>query len=45
MKKQKDMTQEDEMPRSAGVQYTAGLEQRTITNTSRKNEVARPKQK
>ena len=43
--KQKDMTPEYEPPRSASVQYTTGVEQRTITNTSRNNEVAGPKQK
>ena len=38
MKRQKDMTLEDEPPRSEGVQCTAGEEQRAITNSSRKNE-------
>ena len=38
MKMQKDMTPEDEPPRSEGVQYATGEEQRAITNSSRKNE-------
>ena len=42
MKRQKDMTLEDESPRSVGVQYATGEEQR---NSSRKNEVAGPKDK
>ena len=45
MKRQKDMTLEDELPRSEGVQYATGEEQRAITNSFRKNEVAEPKQK
>ena len=47
MKKQKDMTAEDEppAPRAEGVHYGSGEEQRAITNSSRKNEVAEPKQK
>ena len=40
MKRQKDMTLEDELPRFKGVQYTTEEEQRAITNSSRKNEVA-----
>ena len=32
------MTQEDEPPRSEGVQYATGKEQRTIINSFRKNE-------
>ena len=40
MKRQKDMTLEDELPRLAGVQYATEDEQRAITNSSRKNEVA-----
>ena len=40
MKMQKDMTPEDEPRRSEGVQYATGEEQRAITNSSRKNEVA-----
>ena len=50
---QKDMTPEEERchhpppprPRSEGVQYAPGEEERAITNSSRKNEVAGPKQK
>ena len=42
MKRQKDRTLKDEPPRSAGVQYAAGEEQR---NSCRKNEEAGPKQK
>ena len=42
MKKQKDMTLEDEPPRSIGVQYAIGQEWRT---TSRKNEEAGPEWK
>ena len=42
MKRQKDMTPEDELPRSVGVQYATGEEQR---NSSRRNEKAEPKQK
>ena len=45
MKRQKYMTLEDELPRLEGVQYTTEEEQRAITNSSRKNEVAGPKQK
>ena len=45
MKRQKDMTLEDEPPRSEGVQFSTGEEQRVITNSSRKNEVAGPKRK
>ena len=32
-------------PRSEGIKYATGEERRTITNCSRKNDVARPKQK
>ena len=39
------MTSEDEPPRSEGVQYAPGEEWRAVTNSSRKNEVAGPKQK
>ena len=39
------MTLEDEPPRSEGVQYATGEEQRVVTTISRKNEVAGPKQK
>ena len=42
MKRQKDVTPEDEPPRSVGAQYTNGEEQR---NSSRKNEEATPKKK
>ena len=42
MKRQNDMTPEDEPSRSVGVQYATGEEQR---NSSRKNEEAGPKQK
>ena len=39
------MMLKDEPPRSGGVQYATGEEQRTPTNSSRKNEAAGPKQK
>ena len=42
MKRQKDKTPEDESSRSETVQYVTGEEQRAITNSSRKNEVAEP---
>ena len=42
MKRQKDITPEDESPRSVGVQYAMVEEQR---NSSRENEEARPKHK
>ena len=42
MKRQKDMTMKDELPRSVGAQYTTGEEWR---NNSRKNEEMEPKQK
>ena len=42
MKRQKDMTLKDELPRSVGAQYVTGEEWR---NSSRKNEEAKPKQK
>ena len=42
MKRQKDTTLKDELPRSVGVQYATGKEQR---NSSRRNEEAEPKQK
>ena len=45
MKRQKCMTLEDEPPRSEGVQYATGEEQRAVTNSSRKNEEAGPKWK
>ena len=40
MKRQKDMTLKDELPRSVGTQYAAGEEWR---NNSRKNEETEPK--
>ena len=39
------MTPEYESPTSKGVQYATGKEWRTITSSSRKNEVAKPKWK
>ena len=42
MKRQKDMTLKDELPRSAGAQYATRDEWR---NNSRKNEETEPKQK
>ena len=42
MKRQKDRTQKDELPRSVGVQYATGDQWRT---NSRKNEKMEPKQK
>ena len=42
MKRQKDMTLKDELPRSVGAQYATGKEQR---NSSGRNEEAEPKQK
>ena len=36
MKRQKDMTPEDEPRRTEGVQYATGKEQREITNSSRR---------
>ena len=46
MKRRKYMIMEDEnLLRSEGVQYAAGEEQNTITNISRKNEVAGPMHK
>ena len=42
MKRQKDRTLRDELPRSVGAQYTTGNQQR---NNSRKNEETEPKQK
>ena len=42
MKRQKDRTLKDELPRLVGVQYTAGDHWR---NNSRKNEGMEPKQK
>ena len=40
MKRQKEMTPEDNPPRSKGIQHTTEEEQRTIIKSSRKNEVA-----
>ena len=40
MKKQKDMTLKDELPRSVGVQYATGEERMAITTSSIKNEMA-----
>ena len=45
LKRQKDMTAEDEPPRLEGVQYATGEEQRTMTNISRKRKTAGPKWK
>ena len=42
MKRQKDMTLNEELPRSVGAQYATGKEWR---NSSRRNEEAKPKQK
>ena len=42
MKRQKDRTLKDEVPRSVGVQYATGNQWR---NNSRKNEETEPKQK
>ena len=42
MKRQKDMTLKDELPRSIGAQYATGVQWR---NNSRKNEGTEPKQK
>ena len=40
MKRQKDMTLKDELPRSVGAQYATGEEQ---INSSRRNEMAKAK--
>ena len=45
IKRQKDKILKDEPPRFEGVQYAPGGERRAITNSSRKNEEAGPKQK
>ena len=45
VRRQKDMTLADEPPRSEGVQYATGEEQRAVTNSSRMNEETGPKQK
>ena len=42
MKRQKDMTLKDELPKSVGAQYATGEDWR---NNSRKNEEMEPKQK
>ena len=42
LKRQKDMTLKDELPRSVGIQYATGEEWR---NSSRKNEETEPKHK
>ena len=42
MKRQKDMTLKDELPRLVGYQYITGEE---LRNNSRKNEEMEPKQK
>ena len=42
MKRQKDRTLKDELPRSVGAQYATGEE---LRNNSRKNEETEPKQK
>ena len=42
MKKQKDRTLKDELPRSTGAQYASGVEWR---NNSRRKEETEPKQK
>ena len=42
MKREKDRTLKDELPKSAGAQYTTGEQWR---NNSRKNEELEPKQK
>ena len=42
MKRQKDMTLKDELPKLVGAQYATGEEWR---NNSRKNEETKPKQK
>ena len=42
MKRQKDRTQKDELPRSVGAQYATGDQWR---NNSRKNEEMEPEQK
>ena len=43
MRVEKDRTLKDESFRLEGVQHATGEEQRTITNSSRKKEVAEPK--
>ena len=43
MKRQKDTTLEDGPPESEDIRYATREEQRAITSSSRKNEVAGPK--
>ena len=43
-KRSKYMTPKDESPRSEGVQYATREEQRKITNSPRRSEVAGPKE-
>ena len=43
MKRQKDMTLDNEPPRLEGVQYTTGEGQRAITSSPTKEEAAEPK--
>ena len=45
MESEKDRTLKDELPRSVGAQYATGEEWIAITNSSRKNKEAEPKQK
>ena len=45
IKRQKDMTLKDELPRSEDAQNATAEEQREITNNSRKKEGAGPKWK
>ena len=45
MKRQRDMTPEDEPPRSESVQYATREEQPVIISSSRKNEEPMPKWK
>ena len=43
MKRQKNMTLKDELPRLEGIQYAPGEERKAVTNSSRKNEAPREK--
>ena len=43
VKRQKDMTPEDEPPELEGIQYDTGEEWRAVTNSSSKNEASGPK--
>ena len=45
MKRQKDMTLENENPKLESIQYATGEERRAINISSKKREVAGPKQK